>query len=170
MGDARRFDTFAKLIAKNIPVTADIADVAGGKGYLQAALRQRGYKKVTSWDKRKRCATGRAGYRYGWFDHRTAPAYDAVVAMHPDEGTDEAIVYACKHRVPALVCPCCIKPSAEVYWGDGNYKDWCAHLTRLAVRGGMDVTWTTLPIQGRNDVMILRPARPKPCGSAACAP
>lgn len=157
MGDPRRFDTFAKLVAKHVPPTASVADVAGGKGYLQAALRQLGYRSVVSWDRRRRCATGRSGYRYGYFDHRSAPDYDAVVAMHPDEGTDQAIVYAVERRRPALVCPCCVKPSATVYWGDGNYRDWCLHLAHVAERGKMDVTWTALPIIGRSTVLILKP-------------
>ena len=157
MGDPRRFDAFAKLIERHVHVSASVADVAGGKGYLQSAMRQRGYRSIVSWDKRKRCATGRAGYRYGWFDHRTAPAYDAVVAMHPDEGTDHAILYAIEHGVTALVCPCCIKPHATTYWGDGNYRDWCRHLSGLAARGKRRPVWTTLPIVGRSDVLIVNP-------------
>ena len=157
MGDPRRFNAFAKLVRRHLPLEARLADVAGGKGYLQAALRELGYRDVVSWDRRKRCATGRAGYRYGWFDHRSAPAYDAVVAMHPDEGTDHAIVYAAERRVPALICPCCIRPSATTYWGDGNYPDWCRHLETVARKGRLTVQWTQLPIVGRNDVMILRP-------------
>ena len=155
MGDPRRFDAFAKLIRKHISVDASIADVAGGKGYLQAAMRQLGYKHVVSWDKRKRCASGRNGYRYGWFDHRNAPQYDAVVAMHPDEATDEAVVYASSRGTRAVVCPCCVKPSATVYWGDGNYKDWCSHLESIAKRNGASVQWAQLPINGRNLVMLV---------------
>ena len=42
MGDPRRFSLFADVIAANFPSNLPVADVAGGKGYLQVALRQRG--------------------------------------------------------------------------------------------------------------------------------
>lgn len=155
MGDPRRFDAFAKLVVRHVPLAASVADVAGGRGYLQAALRQLGYRSVVSWDKRKRYASGRAGYRYGWFDYEKAPRYDAVVAMHPDEATDQVVLYATKHRIPALVCPCCVKPQAVPYWGDHNYRDWCSHLTKLATNAGAHVQWTELPIVGRSAVMMV---------------
>lgn len=157
MGDSRRFDLFAKLINKHIPKTAKIVDVAGGKGYLQAALRQLGYTDITSWDKRHKYAANRKGYRYGYFNWQAKEKYDAVVAMHPDEGTDHAILYAGKNRVPAIVCPCCIKPDATVFNGDHNFKTWCKHLEKLASKNGLEVIWTRLKMQGRSDVLIIRP-------------
>lgn len=157
MGDSRRFHEFVKVIRRIIPIDSNVADVAGGKGYLQAAMRQLGYDNVTSWDKRKKYASNRRGYRYGWFEWDTAPEYDAVVAMHPDEGTDHAILYAARHRVPAIVCPCCVKPSGEVYCGAHEFRAWCEHLERLATQRGCDVKWTALPINGRNLVMIVTP-------------
>lgn len=159
MGDSRRFDLFARVVARNVGTSARVADVAGGKGHLQAALRQLGFSDVTSWDRRPRYAGNRRGYRYGYFDHSTAPEYDAVVAMHPDEGTDHALLYAAERRVPAVICPCCVRPSAAAYAGPGKYHAWVAHLVRLAERGGLAVTATTLPMSGRNDVLILKPRR-----------
>jgi hypothetical protein len=160
MGDPRRFDLFAKLIAKHIPTSARIADVASGSGALQAALRQKGFRNVVSWDKRKRNAKTRAGYRYGYFNYENAPRdYDAVVAMHPDEATDHVILYAVKHRIPAIVCPCCVKPSACAYWGDHNEHPWVEHLRQLARKGRMEVTETMLPMSGRNRVLIMEPKR-----------
>lgn len=155
MGDPRRFHVFAKLVLEYIPPAASVADVAGGKGYLQAAMRQNGYERVVSWDRRPRYATRRSGYRYGWFDHRNAPEYDAVVAMHPDEGTDHAIMYAVERGVTALVCPCCIRPHATSYWGDGNYPGWCSHLQALAEKGGATTEWRKLKMIGRNDVLVI---------------
>ena len=74
MGDARRFDLLADLIADTWPDYRDarIADVAAGKGYLQMALRQRGFRNIVSFDRRKSFAGPRSIYRYGWFDCRTA--------------------------------------------------------------------------------------------------
>jgi hypothetical protein len=156
VGDRRRFDQFARLIQEHINKDTAILDVASGKGYLRAALYQLGYRNVTCWDKGKR-AIGRKHYRYGYFHWREKPGFGAVVAMHPDAATDHAILYAAKNRVPALICPCCIKPSAEPFWEDYNFTNWMNHLVRLAERNGMEVIKTRLPIQGRNDVLILRP-------------
>jgi hypothetical protein len=126
-----------------------------GQGYLRAALHQLGYRHVESWDKRPRCAGGR-GYRYGYFEWNTAPrSYDAVVAMHPDGGTDHAVLYACHRAVLGLICPCCITPSAETYWGQHAYSAWCDHLERLARDRGAWTRWEALPISGRNRVLIL---------------
>lgn len=157
MGDPRRFHEFAKIVKEHIPLEYSIADIAGGKGYLQAALRQIGYKDVTSWDKRKRYAASRKGYRYGYFEWENAPKYNAVVAMHPDEGTDHAILYAAKHKVPAIICPCCITPSASVFSEKYNYTNWKKHLTKIAETKGCEVQWIKLKINGRNDVMVIKP-------------
>jgi hypothetical protein len=52
MGDTRRFSLMAELIADRVPIDATIADIAGGKGGLQAELYCRGFRSVTSWDLR----------------------------------------------------------------------------------------------------------------------
>lgn len=153
MGDPRRFDEFAKLVAKHVPTNARIFDVASGRGCLQAALHQLGYRNVLSWDKRKRNATRRAGYRYGYFDHTTRAECDAVVAMHPDEATDHAVLYAVERGVKAIVCPCCVKPSAATYLGGGDRKSWHAWLDRLC--GSAPHFWTKIPIAGCNDVLVI---------------
>lgn len=160
MGDPRRFSLFADVIAANFPSTLPVADVAGGKGYLQVALRQRGFASVVSWDKRPRYSKGHRArfYRYGLFDARSAPRdYGLAVGMHPDGGTDHIIAYAARHRVPFAVCPCCVQPSAEPYFGSYRYADWCDHLARLAEHAGFDVTLAGLPMRGRNVVLIGRP-------------
>ena len=164
MGDARRFALFADVIAANFPDrSVETADVAAGKGYLRAALYERGFRNVTSWDKRPRQAKPRSGYRYGWFDHRSAPrGYRLVVGMHPDEGTDEIIAYAAKHRVPFCVCPCCVKPRASAYWGAKTFAPWVDHLVRFAQDNGMDVSEAGLPMTGRNLVLIGRPSSRAP--------
>ena len=158
MGDSRRFDLFGALIARNLHREMHIADIAAGKGFLRANLYERGFRSITSWDKRPKQAKNRSGYRYGYFDYRTAPDYDAVVAMHPDGGTDQAIFYAGQRRVPAIICPCCAIGSATVYWGPrGQYQAWIAHLLKLAEKLSLEVTHTALPMTGRNEVLILRP-------------
>lgn len=160
MGDPRRFALFAQEIERRWPDRSTrFVDVASGKGHLKAALYQRGYKRVTCWDRRKKLAKARPGQRYQLFDYRSAPRdYDVVIAMHPDEGTDHAIMYAVKHRVPFLVCPCCIKPSASTYWGDGtDYRQWNRHLADIARNGKMHVEEFTIPITGRAVVLAGTP-------------
>lgn len=158
MGDPRRFDVFARLISERIDPRTRVVDVAGGKGYLQAALRQRGFVDVTSWDKRKKYGANTRGYRWGWFTCDAKERYDAVVAMHPDGGTDHAILYAAAHRVPAIVCPCCAVGSAAAYWGPrGSYERWWEHLCALADGAGLNVETVEMPIDGRRRAMILTP-------------
>ena len=156
MGDTRRFHLLAQLALKHIPLGANVVDIAGGKGYLQAALRQAGYTQVTSWDKRPKYANSRRRlYRYGYFDWQRAPNYGAVVAMHPDEGTDHAVLYAASRGLPGLICPCCIKPDAVAFWQNYKFDLWCRHLEGLALRYERQVIWTRLPMNGRSEVMII---------------
>lgn len=161
MGDPRRFNLMADLIAENFPdKAAAIADVAAGKGHLKAALYLRGYRKVTAWDRRRKLAKARPGQRFQLFDYRNAPRdYRLVVGMHPDEATDQIILYAAKHRVPFVVCPCCIKPSATAYDGAPTFAAWANHLRALAAAGRMALEEIALPMEGRNLVMIGRPHR-----------
>lgn len=153
MGDPNRFRAFADLIVSTYPDRSlRIADVASGKGLLRAELFQRGYRRVESWDVRKRNATGRPGYVYGLFDYRTAPAYDLVLGMHPDGGTDQVVKYGCTRRVPFAVCPCCVIPTATEFAGD--YDGWMGHLAKTATEGGLRVSGTDLGIQGRSRVLV----------------
>ncbi|MDO8683951.1 MAG: hypothetical protein Q7N50_10775 [Armatimonadota bacterium] len=157
MGDARRFDAFADLIVRNVAPETAIADVAGGKGGLMAALYRRQYRNVESWDKRHKNAQGRRGYQYGYFDWRSAPRhYGCVVGMHADEATDHVVMYALKHRVPFILCPCCVKPNAAKFTGN-QYEPWIKHLGDIARIGGYNVIETALPIHGRSRVLIGRP-------------
>lgn len=164
MGDSRRFDLFSKLAERHLNKESHIVDVACGKGYLQAAMRQIGFKHITSWDKRKRTSKNRKGYRYGYFDYRCKDMYDGVVAMHPDEGTDHAILYAGIHQVPALVCPCCIKPHAVPFWDRHNFHNWVIHLKQLANKHSLFVQESVLRMNGKNLVLIFKP-RSRKCST-----
>ena len=160
MGDSHRFDLFAKLIATNFPNRdARIVDVAGGKGYLRAALFQLGYKHVVTYDKNRKAASRqhRTGYKYGYFSYTTQEQFDCVAAMHPDEGTDHAVLYAVTHNIPAFVCPCCIKPDAVLFQGNYKFNNWVDHLKKLAK--GMEVQELLLKMQGRNLVLKITPRR-----------
>lgn len=161
MGDSRRFDLFAELIARNFPQAREfpVADVAAGKGHLRAALWERGFRRVTCWDRQHKMAKARPGQRFQLFDYRHAPPdYVLAVGMHPDEASDHVVLWAARHRRPFILCPCCIKPSASTYWGSrSSHRSWNDHLARLAVSAGMTVTETCLQMKGRNVVMIGRP-------------
>jgi hypothetical protein len=157
MGDSRRFDLFAKLISKHISKSSIIADVAGGQGYLQLALKDLGYKDITTFDKRKH-HVNKINQVYKYFDYRTEKGFSAVVAMHPDEGTDHALMYAINNRVPAVICPCCVKPHATILHSSHNFTNWKRHLTSLAEKSNMEVIWTVLkPMTGKREVMIIKP-------------
>jgi hypothetical protein len=157
MGDSRRFDVFADLITRNIPLTKKLVDVAGGSGALRSSLSKRGYTQIDTWDKVHSRAKGRTGYVYSLFDWSKAPGdYGAVVAMHPDGGTDHSIMYAIKYRVPFIVCPCCAIPSAFPFGGH-SYEAWVKHLHKIAEVGKMNVVEAAMPMRGRNVVLIGRP-------------
>lgn len=160
MGDTRRFDFMADLISKRFPgrKNSRVVDVAGGRGGQQAALRQRGFSDVVSVDVRHQYAKGRNGYRYGLFTRDFSEMFDLVVAMHPDDATDHAILYAVDHGIPWIVCPCCVRPSASLTYKDGrnDYWRWVDHLRRLG-GGPQKVETLTLPMRGRNVVLISKP-------------
>lgn len=157
MGDPQRFHKFGDIIVQEFNKSANLADVAGGKGYLRLSLFERGYTNVETFDKRRsRIRIGKQRFQY--FDWRSAPdEYQEVVGMHPDEGTDHIILYCGKHRVKGIICPCCIKPSATTYWEDHNYTKWKAHLEKISIDNGLNFTWHKLGISGRNDVLIVKP-------------
>lgn len=158
MGDSKRFRKFAELISYHFPNREQrIADVASGNGSLQQELRQRSFINIISWDKRRRNAKGRPGYRYKLFNWRCDEKYDLVIGMHPDEATDHIIMYAVRNNIPFVVCPCCIKPSAYIYNDKSNFELWVEHLKRLA--RGFIITEHYLRIDGKNLVLIGKPRR-----------
>jgi hypothetical protein len=155
MGDARRFRLLADLVHERFAAyrKSKIADVAPGKGQLQAELRRRGFRNIISFDKRKGFAGDREIYRYGYFNCRSTERFDMVVGMHPDEGTDHIVLYGRWFSVPWVVCPCCVRPSGAEYGSGANdYWRWVAHLR--AIGGGPSLVDTiTLPMAGRNIVL-----------------
>ena len=156
MGDSRRFDLFASLATRHFHKDACLVDVAGGRGYLRLALQDYGFTNITTWDIRKSHISDRSKYIHRLFDYRTAPAYEGIVAMHPDEVTDHCVLYSTKWHVPALICPCCMKPDAVSWFGQHNSTEWIKHLISLAMKGGMQVQVTQLKMVGKNVVLILR--------------
>lgn len=155
VGDPRRFDLFARMIQTNFPQYKEfpIADVAGGKGYLRGALLGQGFSNITTIDKRHRLAKGRPGTKWGHFTIDTEEHYSLVAAMHPDEATDHAILYAAKHFVPFIICPCCIRPSARTFWENYAEAGWHKHLINLAQKTH-EIVLAQLKMTGKNKVLI----------------
>lgn len=156
MGDPRRFNLFAELISELLPNNLKIIDAAAGKGILQSSLKERGFDNIISYDKRNRRHKN-LNYRYGYFNFLTEDRADAIIAMHPDEATDHSILFAAKHRIPGIICPCCTKPSAQQYWGNHKYQNWLKHLINLAEENDLKVELKKLKMNGRNDVLVLKP-------------
>lgn len=168
MGDARRFKSFADLIAITIKSRDySVVDVAGGRGSLRAALYNHGFNRITTFDPReysgrdkprparvRRCDPGQK-HMLRLFDWRRENGYNLVVAMHPDGGTDHSVLYAAAHKVPAIICPCCILPTAAPFTQRRSKEQWKRHLVQLAQ--GMDHRWVNMPISGDNEVLILTP-------------
>lgn len=82
--------------------------------------------------------------------------------MHPDEASDHIVLYAADRRVPFVLCPCCVKPSATPlsFEYESNSKSqgkWFAHLSQLAQARRMAVEWIYLPMRGANLVLVGTP-------------
>jgi len=158
MGDPRRFALMADLVNAEFPEHRhnEIADVAGGKGGLKAALHRLGWYGVTVVDVRHRLAKGRPGQHYGKFTWREPRRWSLVLGMHPDEATDNIVLYAARTSRPFVVCPCCIKPDAAPYTGrQGSKADWLAHIEQLASHTH-NVSRCVLPMMGDAVVLIGR--------------
>ncbi len=154
MGDPTRFRKFAALVQWHFPARGwKVADVASGRGGLRAELYRVGYKNVESWDRRRQNAKGRPGYRYGHFDWRQGGDYQLLVGMHPDGATDQVVRAAAYWRVPFILCPCCVMPTALEFSGSG-YDEWVDHLAAFARSEGIIVIETTLPMTGANRVLM----------------
>lgn len=159
MGDNRRFNLFAELISKQLPpnLYKNIADVAGGKGYLQFALKQKGYKNIITFDKRKkekRVNVNNLNYSYRFFSSNIKEDFDLLVGMHPDESTDLIIVEAIKRSIPFIICPCCVKPYAVIFNKQHNYTNWIEHLKNIATKANYDVQEFALKMTGKNIVLM----------------
>jgi len=157
MGDGRRFTEYAAYIHRNFPRARLVADVAGGAGRLNVALSRLGHD-VTTHDPAAP-ATARIRVVRALFTVDTPGDFDLIVGLHPDAATDVIVVVACARRVPFVVVPCCVLPTATRFDGPRNARAWMAHLERTAVRGGMRVERGRLRITGQADVLTGRPAR-----------
>jgi len=152
VGDPRRFDLFSSLIRQHFSLTAQIADVAGGKGYLQVALKEKGFTHITTFDKQRNPNKQRREYR--WFDNSIIKPFDLLVGMHPDEATDVIIIEAAKRKIPFVICPCCVKPTIEPLWQSYTFQNWMTHLGQMAYGKGFKLQEVILPMNGRNKVLI----------------
>jgi len=157
MGDSRRFDVFAKWIKKNFPNVENIADVAGGKGYLSLALKEQGFNVVCYEPKKRRENVSRINVKRRLFNDKVKEDFDLLVGMHPDEATDVIITEAVKREIPFAVVPCCVKPCAITYWGKHTYQHWLNHLTREAEKRSYEVMKGQLKMSGKNIVLAGRP-------------
>lgn len=159
MGDRNRFKEFTHLIISHFPNRhTRIADVAGGKGMLQAALRQAGYRNIVTIDKRPKLAhpDRQDRCRYKLFNcNEFNGEFDLVLGMHPDGATDHIIEYSRINSVDFMVCPCCVIPSASPYGGNpSNYNSWIRHLRKLASNAATYNYESVLSISGRSRVLI----------------
>lgn len=156
MGDKRRFDLFAKYIKVHFPDVEGIADIAGGKGYLQAALKDQGYKNIITFDKRKYRGRG-INYSYQYLNGKTdLKNISLIVGMHPDEATDVIITQEAKRNIPFSLVPCCIKPTDTVLNTQSKFINWLKHLKGYAERLGYKVEEHKLKMTGRNIVLTGR--------------
>lgn len=154
VGDARRFDQLAQYIRRNFSRDYRIADVAGGKGYLNLALTELGYQTVT-FDKRHHKVRN-VQYRHRFFTSTVEEEFHLLVGMHPDEATDVIITEAARRQIPFCLVPCCVKPTAVVYHGNHKYHAWMQHLLRLSRHLGFRTETYQLHMNGKNLAILGR--------------
>lgn len=166
MGDRTRAEELALFVAATFPEAKRIADVAGGHGVLSYWLRELGFDAVLieprpaplpRWirrDLRKRAV--REGHLTTIeritrpVEEVELPAFDAVVAMHPDQATEPAVRAAVKHGLGFAIVPCC------VFALDGtsySCQGWLDYLASLAPGCRTDA----LPMSGAN-IVLWRPS------------
>lgn len=160
MGDPRRFDLFARFVASLIHPSERgdmlVADVAAGKGYLSWALREHGFRRITPFEPapRRGGQVRRLGIRVQAFRPEHARDFDLVVGMHPDAATDCILSGAALHGKLVVVCPCCVRPNAWSYWGNGqSHAEWEVHLVDRSAADGLELTVGRLKMNGANRVM-----------------
>jgi len=155
MGDSKRFTLFAQYIFKNFPIQkyTRIADIAGGKGYLQKELCKLGYI-VTTYDKRHHhIKDSFLKFKYKYFDKNIKEEYDLLIGLHPDEATDVIITEAYNRKIPFVIVPCCTLPTITKYKGSSNYNSWILQLKTYAKKLGFIVEEYQLKISGKNIVL-----------------
>lgn len=158
MGDSRRFDLFGEFLSKHFPHDVNIADVAGGKGYLRLAMREHGFVdgRIDTYDpmRRKNMVILKKNERHiqDLFDLNKSNNYQLVVGMHPDEASD--VIVQSKSEYFAIV-PCCIRPGIEAYFDKHKTENWLNHLERLANKSGFrKVERAYLKFHGMNTVLF----------------
>jgi len=153
MGDKNRFKVFSNEIENkfNVNKYRSIADIAGGKGYLNHQLSIKGYNVVT-FDKRNNNRNG-VTFKKRYFDGSIKEKFDLLVGMHPDEATDVIIYEAYKRRIPFAIVPCCIMPTSSKFDGPAYYQNWIHHLDMFARKLGFNVFKKQINITGKN-IMI----------------
>ena len=161
MGDNRRFNLFAEAIEKRFPKWYRVVDVAGGKGYLQLALKERGFKDVVTFDCAPRKERVRKrGTKFYWrkFGDKVNVECDLLVGMHPDEATDVIVVEAAKRDIPFAIVPCCVKPTHLLWMKGQKYTVWIRGLIELAKKKKYEVEEYKLRMNGKNIVLFGRKA------------
>lgn len=154
MGDSKRFSLFADKIGQHFDTNYRIADIAGGKGYLNLALTELGFD-ATTYDMRYKNRIVRGiKYQHRYFDQCIQQHFDLLVGMHPDGATDVIIAEAAKREIPFVLVPCCIVPKASVFWGQYKFNAWFDHLAKFAGECGFFVESFQLKMNGRNIGLI----------------
>jgi hypothetical protein len=162
MGDRRRFNEFGNLIVKQFPYNKIVADIAGGKGYLNLNLSERGYN-VTTFDNPIGARVKNIKYNHRFFNSNIINHYDLLVGMHPDGATDLIIEQAWVRKIPFAIVPCCIYPRKFKFEKNiskiklSNLDLWLEHLIILSQSLNFVSSIHELKINGRNIALIGRP-------------
>lgn len=160
MGDPRRFDLFARFIARLVPygerMRMRVADVAAGKGSLSWELRRHGFLNITPFEPKPRRGgqVRRLGIAVTDFTPGMAENFDLIVGMHPDGATDCILDGAARFGALAVISPCCVRPNAWPYeGGPRDHGAWHEHLVAQSAARGLALQQGRLSMTGANAVM-----------------
>lgn len=157
MSSPRRFEITAINISKQFPNREIcIADIAGGKGYLNLALKEIGYNNVISFDKRSRHVhKNKINFQYRLFNIDMAKDFDLLVGLHPDEATDLIIKAGSIYKKSFFIVPCCIMPNTVQFWDKYKFPVWIEHLKKYSIKLGYNnIQEIQLKFDGRNIALV----------------
>eukprot|EP01064_Diplonema_japonicum_P003236 TRINITY_DN12111_c0_g1_i1.p1 TRINITY_DN12111_c0_g1~~TRINITY_DN12111_c0_g1_i1.p1 ORF type:complete len:334 (+),score=66.75 TRINITY_DN12111_c0_g1_i1:407-1408(+) len=170
-----RFDAVCSFILKKLPVTdlekGSVLDIAGGKGYLSLCLASAAPSLeciIVDPANNARGAAHRSKVREAGVSRMAASgalpedllaSCSCLVGIHPDEATDDVVLYALRHKKPFFVVPCCVFPTKFTHrkLADGSpvltRPDLLLYLTERCHEAHRQATVERLGFQGADEIL-----------------
>ena len=150
MSDLKTARMFAKFIDQRFP-KQPVADVAGGNGFVQQALRELEWDDVTTYDLKPRPNKNNRNLKMVKGKLPEQPKQTLIIGMHPDGATLEILNIATENDLSFVICPCCaIMPNGDKFKGG----DWRKFLRSKAIQKSKKTVQThTMKFKGKNYII-----------------